>query len=85
MCECIFEVATSDYFTITHYLMKCTTCFLIKAVEKIKPIKVYDNFKEYRQQLKKDQKDKSGVYCLVNLINGNIYIGSSCCKISLLE
>jgi len=25
----------------------------------------------------KEQKDKTGVYCLVNLINGNIYIGSS--------
>ena len=28
-------------------------------------------------KLLKDQKDKIGVYCLVNLINGNIYIGSS--------
>ena len=46
-------------------------------VEQIKPIKVYDNFKENRLQLLKDQKDRIGVYCLVNLINGNIYIGSS--------
>ena len=65
MCECIFEVATSDYFTITHYLMKCTTCFLIKAVEKIKPIKVYDNFKEYRQQLQKDSCQKINQVCIV--------------------
>ena len=57
--------------------MESTTCFLTKAVELIKPIKVYNNFKEYKQQLKKDQKDKTGVYCLVNKINGNIYIGSS--------
>ena len=43
----------------------------------MKPIKVYSNFKEDRQQLKKDQTDNTGVYCLVNKINGNIYIGSS--------
>jgi excinuclease UvrABC nuclease subunit len=54
-----------------------STSFLIKVVEQIKPIKVYNNFKEDRLQLIKDQKDKIGVYCLVNLINGNIYIGSS--------
>ena len=56
--------------------MKCTTC-LTKVVEQIKPIKVYSNFKKDKQQLKKDQKDKTGVYCIVNLINGKIYIGSS--------
>jgi hypothetical protein len=53
------------------------TGFLIKAVEEIKPIKVYSNFKENKEQIKKDQKNKTGVYCLVNIINGHIYIGSS--------
>lgn len=51
--------------------------FLTKAVEQIKPIKVYSNFKGERLQLIKDQKNKAGVYCLVNLINGHTYIGSS--------
>jgi group I intron endonuclease len=51
--------------------------FLLKRVEEMKPIKVYKNFKEEKSQLKTDQKDKIGIYCLVNLINGNIYIGSS--------
>jgi hypothetical protein len=51
--------------------------FLLKRVEEIKPIKVYNNFKEEKSQLKTDKKDKIGIYCLVNLINGNIYIGSS--------
>lgn len=46
-------------------------------IQQIKPIKVYNNFKNDRLDLIKDQKDKIGVYCLVNLINGNIYIGSS--------
>ena len=75
MCEYIFK--NLDYFTIDYSLLKCSTCFLTKVVEQIKPIKVYSNFKEDKQQLKKDQKDKTGVYCLVNLINGHIYIGSS--------
>lgn len=50
---------------------------LNKAVEEIKPIKVYNNFKENKTKIKIDQKDKIGIYCLLNLINGNIYIGSS--------
>ena len=53
------------------------TCFLTKAVEQIKPVKVYKNFKEDRKQLIKDQQNKVGVYCLVNLINGHSYVGSS--------
>ena len=53
------------------------TCFLHGQVELIKPVKVYKNFKEDRLQLKIDHKNKAGVYCLVNLINGHIYIGSS--------
>jgi hypothetical protein len=53
------------------------TCFLTKVVEEIKPIVVYNNFKGERIQLIKDQKNKVGVYCLVNLTNGHIYIGSS--------
>jgi len=57
--------------------MEWSTCFLTKAVKQIKPLKVYNNFKEKRLQLIKDQKDKTGVYCLVNLINGNTYVGSS--------
>lgn len=58
-------------------IISWSTCFLTKAVEQVKPTKVYNNFKENRLQLLKDQKDKTGVYCLVNLINGHIYIGSS--------
>nr|YP_010218719.1 hypothetical protein LK370_mgp104 [Morchella brunnea]UBU98556.1 hypothetical protein [Morchella brunnea] len=47
------------------------------AVEQLKPVKVYNNFKEDRLQLLKDQQDKIGIYYLVNLINGHSYIGSS--------
>ena len=51
--------------------------FLTNVVKQIKPIKIYNNFKEAKDQIKKYQKGKTGVYCLVNLINGHIYIGSS--------
>lgn len=43
----------------------------------INPLKVYDNFKENRLCILKEQKDKSGVYCFINKINGNSYVGSS--------
>ena len=37
----------------------------------------YNNFKEDRNKIIKNEKDKSGVYCLTNKINGHSYIGSS--------
>lgn len=43
----------------------------------LNPLKVYDNFKENRFDILKEQKDKSGVYCIINKINGNSYVGSS--------
>jgi group I intron endonuclease len=41
------------------------------------PIKIYKNFKEDKDIILKEQKEKSGVYCLVNNINDHLYIGSS--------
>lgn len=41
------------------------------------PLKTYENFKENRLDILKEQKDKSGVYCLINRVNGNAYVGSS--------
>jgi hypothetical protein len=43
----------------------------------LKPIKVYDSLKEDRINILKEQKDKSGVYYLINKTNGNTYVGSS--------
>ena len=43
----------------------------------LKPLKVYDNFKENRLNILKEQKLLSGVYCLINKINGHSYVGSS--------
>jgi group I intron endonuclease len=54
-----------------------STCLLTKVVAHIKPIKVYKTLQKDRLNLFKEQKEKTGVYCLVNLINGNTYSGSS--------
>jgi len=77
VCESICFAENLDYFNINYFLLNSSTCFLTKRVEQIKPIKVYKIFKEDKQQIKKDLKNKTGVYCLVNKINGNIFIGSS--------
>ena len=41
------------------------------------PLIAYCNFKEDKINILKEQKDKSGVYCLINKINGHSYVGSS--------
>ena len=46
-------------------------------IQGIKAEKVYDNFKENRVKIIKEEKNRSGVYCLVNKVNGHLYIGSS--------
>jgi group I intron endonuclease len=43
----------------------------------IKAVKVYNNLKEDRLNILKEQRDKSGVYCLINKVNGHSYVGSS--------
>ena len=37
----------------------------------LNPLITYDNFKEDKVNILKEQKDKSGVYCLINKINGH--------------
>jgi group I intron endonuclease len=46
-------------------------------IKTLRPVKVYNNLKEDRALILKDQKGKSGVYCLINKINGHTYVGSS--------
>ena len=43
----------------------------------LKTVKVYYSLKEDRVNILKEQRDKSGVYCLINKINGHSYVGSS--------
>ena len=46
-------------------------------IKDLNPLIIYDSFKEDRVNILKEQKDKSGVYCLINKINGHCYVGSS--------
>lgn len=59
--------------TIRHY----STSNIENNTKTLNPLKLYDNFKENRLDILKQQKYKSGVYCLINKINGNSYVGSS--------
>ena len=43
----------------------------------LNPIKVYNNLKQDKIHILKEQKDKAGVYLLINKINGHSYVGSS--------
>ena len=40
-------------------------------------VKIYDNVFELKSIILKENKNKSGIYSLINKINGNFYIGSS--------
>jgi excinuclease UvrABC nuclease subunit len=40
-------------------------------------IKSYDDMKSDKNDILKDNKNKAGVYCLINKVNDKIYIGSS--------
>ena len=66
---------------VTKYL-SCSYSSLNMKLEEdktknLKAIKIYNNFQEDRINFIKDQKDKPGVYCFINNINGHSYIGSS--------
>lgn len=43
----------------------------------INPLVTYYNIKEYKSEILKENKVKSGIYRWVNIINGKSYIGSS--------
>lgn len=46
-------------------------------IKNINPIFTYNNFKEDRNHILREQKGKSGIYLLINNINGHTYVGSS--------
>jgi len=45
-------------------------CFMI-------PVKIYDNIKSDKNRILQENKNKSGIYCFTNLIDGKKYIGSA--------
>jgi len=44
---------------------------------KLNPVKVYNNFKEDRLNILSESNGKSGIYYLINNVNGHRYVGSS--------
>jgi len=52
-------------------------CDLEDNTQNLKPVKVYSSLKQDRTQILQDEKNKSGVYCLINNTNGHAYVGSS--------
>ena len=51
--------------------------FFIKAKNRIKPVKVYDNFVDNKLNIKTENYQKSGIYYFINLLNGQDYVGKS--------
>lgn len=45
--------------------------------QNLRPVKVYGNFKEDRVKITKEELGRSGVYCLINKVDGHAYVGSS--------
>jgi len=76
--KCLYMSIYILYFINTHHYSTFTNnSDEENNLKKLKPVKVYNSLKEDRTEILKDQKDKSGVYCLVNKINGHTYVGSS--------
>lgn len=61
------------YNSTNRYLIKKDT----DNLNTIKPLLIFPSLKDDRFKLFKELKDKSGIYCLINSINGNCYVGSS--------
>jgi group I intron endonuclease len=74
-CTRLFLRVPQGYTIITRYYSNSSN--KQPGNQQFKAIKVYDNFKEYRVNIIKEQKDQSGVYCLINKVNGHAYVGSS--------
>jgi group I intron endonuclease len=74
-CTRLFLMVPQGYTIITRYYSNSSN--KQPGNQQFKAIKVYDNFKEYRVNIIKEQKDQSGVYCLINKVNGHAYVGSS--------
>ena len=69
----------NNSFNFNNTIIRCysTSCNKVYDTSGLNPLNTYDNLKEDRPSILKEQKDMSGVYCLVNKINGHYYVGSS--------
>ena len=66
-------------FNLKNNIRTCSTSNVIKQdnIKELNALIIYDSLKDDRVNIIKEQKDKSGIYCLINKINGHSYVGSS--------
>jgi len=69
----VYLITIYNKNTVRHY-----SSFIKKEdnLQNVLALKMYKNFKEDKAIILNEQKDKSGVYCLVNNINDHVYIFS---------
>lgn len=77
LCFYLLLVSLNTFLFKNTYSTSIDNSLSDEDYNKYNPIKIYKSLKNDRVKILKDEKDKSGIYCLVNNINGNIYIGSS--------
>jgi group I intron endonuclease len=70
---------SNNSFFFNKTIVSCYSTYNNKEddTKNLNPLKVYTHFKEDRLSILKELKEKSGVYCLINNINGHSYVGSS--------
>ena len=83
LIPCWFLKATNNFkfiYTKSRFYSNSTNLSECKVKDdkiiNLNPVKTY-NLKKDRVQILKNEKDKSGVYCFINQINGHTYVGSS--------
>jgi hypothetical protein len=81
--EYIVRVIKSTLIYLNIYNLSFTSSYsyfnnfnLDNTIQDLKPLKIY-NLKNDRIKILKQEKEKSGVYYLINYLNGHTYVGSS--------
>jgi len=70
------KISISNFIKPRFYSNLTNHSDLDDQIRNLKPVKVY-NLQKDRLQILKNEKDKPGVYCFINQINGHTYVGSS--------
>lgn len=73
----IIHARTLNFIATNPYSSIIPTSNTEDNIINLKAIKTYSSLTQDKAQILKDEKDKSGIYCFINNINGHAYIGSS--------
>lgn len=68
---------SNNYTALSHLRWRAEEGGDFFNIKNLKPIKRYNSLKGERLQIIRDQKNKTGVYMLINNINGHTYVWSS--------